>query len=485
MSKKKKKLLDQPEGDGLWITGLRVDNFAGFHELDLDLGALTVFAGANATGKTSLLEAIEAVLSRGGFTDDMINIDADKGEVRVSMTGGLEVVAARRRGKSPTVKVSQNGLPVSKPRALLDELLDPVSLDPLAWLDGDRTQALLDAMPLQVGTKDIAKLYRAAGVGKDHRLRMDATNMSRHALPVLADFEKDLVMRRRRANAEVKQLTTWVEKEREAQRTTDLSDPVEEMEKLRVEATEIQLKIAKTESTDEAFNDTQQVFDLAKERHDTKLQQIEDLKYQLSIAREEAQAFKEEVAAADAKLKAFPKYVDDTDILNTRSEEITAELEVLSEQRGRFREGLEQRGRVKAEAERLELVRADAATLDAGVKAFRAAPGELLAEADLPVEGLEFVDGHLTQYGVPVSRLSGAETVRLAAQVAVHRVKQQRGQFVLLDGLEKLDKPKRAAMLEEIRTSGVQWILTEVGLRGDVEDGTIVVVGKVGNDDVS
>lgn len=478
MAKKKKKLLDQPEGDGLWITGLKVDNFAGFHELELDLGALTVFAGANATGKTSLLEAIEAVLSRGGFTDDMIRVDADKGEVRVSMTGGLEVVAARRRGKSPTVKVSQNGHPVTAPRALLDELLDPVSLDPMAWLDGDRTQALLDAMPLKVGAKDIAKLYRDAGVSKPDRLRMDATSMNRHALPVLAEFEKDLVALRRDANSEVKQLAIWVEKELELQRTSDLRDPVEELEKLRVEATEIQLRVAETERIDEAFNDTRQAFDTAKERHDTKLQHIEDLEYQLRIAREEAQGFEEEVAAADKKLKAFPEYVDDTDILNTRGEEIAAELEVLSEQRGRYREGLEQRGRVNSEAERLEQLRAQAATLDAGVKAFRAAPGELLAEADLPVEGLEFLDGHLTQYGVPVSRLSGAETVRLAAQVAVHRVRQQRGQFVLLDGLEKLDKPQRAAMLEEIRSSGVQWILTEVGLRGDVEDGTIVVVGK-------
>lgn len=477
-TKQNKSLDNKPEGDGLWITGLRVENFAGFHEFELDLGALTVLAGANATGKTSLLEAIEATLSRGGFTDDMINIDADKSEVRVSMTGGLEVKTTRRRGKSPVVKVSQDGVPVSRPRALLDELLDPVSLDPLAWLEGDRTQALLDAMPLKISAKDIAELYERAGVDKNNRLHIDASSMKRHALQVLADFEKDLVTRRRMANAEVKQLTTWMKKEREAQVSELSNDPFEEMEKLREEATGIQLRIAENKRIADDFDAAEREVEKAEDRYMTKLKRIEDLKQQLSIAEDEADRLKEDVAEAEVKKYASPP-VSASGTLIIRNDSITSQLNILQERRGRYLEGLEQKGRVDSEAERLLKVKKEAATLDAGVQTFRSAPGKLLAEADLPVEGLEFVDGHLTQYGVSVSRLSGAETIRLATQVAVYRVKQQRGQFILLDGLEKLDTAQRIVMLEEIRASAVQWILTEVGLRGDVADGTVVVVGTI------
>ena len=41
-----------------------------------------------------------------------------------------------------------------------------------------------------------------------------------------------------------------------------------------------------------------------------------------------------------------------------------------------------------------------------------------------------------------------------------------------------MDEVKRGVMLEEVRASNVQWILTEVGLRGEVEDGIVVVIGN-------
>jgi hypothetical protein len=469
-------LLDAPEGDGLWITGLKVENFAGFTEFELDLSALTVIAGANFTGKSSLLEAIKATLKKGEFTDDMIRVDADRSTIHLTLSDGLVAKADKRRGKSPTLKVSRDGVPIPSPRALLDQLLDPVSVDPVAWLDGDRTQALLDSMPLRVSAEEVAALYDEVGVDQDNRLRMDEPSMARHALQVLAAFEKDLVGRRKMLNAEVKQLTGWVKRERE--QLGESVDPTEEIERLQAEAASIESQLASVEAQRENHQDAEEAVEKAKERHSTKLERVDDLEAQLAVAREEATQLEADVLDAVNKLNTTPDPATDTGPTEERGADIAAKLEILREQKGRYLTGLEQKGRVDAEAERLERVKAAAKTLDAGVKAFRAAPGKMLAEADLPVEGLEFKDGQLTRYDVPVSRLSGAETVRLAAQVAVHRVKQQRGQFVLLDGLEQLDKEQRAVMLEEVRASGVQWILTEVGLRGDVADGTVVVMGS-------
>lgn len=469
------KLLEEPDGDGLWITGLKVENFAGFREFELDLSALTVIAGANFTGKSSLLEAIKATLKKGEFTDDMIRVDAERSTIHLTLSDGLVAKADKRRGKSPTLKVSRDGVPIPSPRALLDQLLDPVSVDPVAWLDGDRTQALLDSMPLQVTAEDVAALYDEAGVDTDNRLRMDAPSMARHALQVLATFEKDLVGRRKTMNAEVKQLTGWVKSERE--QLADLDDPTEEIERLQADAAEVKAKIESAEAAMDAYERAAEMVQRAEERHAAKLERIGEMEQQLAIAQEESAMLATDLEDAKNALVKTPVVAGNTDNLNGKAGDIAVQVETLQEQRGRYLEGLEQKGRVDAEAERLERVKDAAANLDAGVKAFRAAPGKLLAEAELPVEGLEYTDGQLTRYDVPVSRLSGAETVRLAAQVAVHRVKQQRGQFVLLDGLEQLDEEQRAVMLEEVRASGVQWILTEVGERGDVEDGTVVVMG--------
>ncbi|NIO16097.1 MAG: hypothetical protein GTN70_03720, partial [Deltaproteobacteria bacterium] len=101
----------------------------------------------------------------------------------------------------------------------------------------------------------------------------------------------------------------------------------------------------------------------------------------------------------------------------------------------------------------------------------------------LPIDGLAYEDGQLTLNGVPVARLSGAETVRLAVKIAHHRVRERQGKFVLLDGLEKLHDDQRAAMLDEIRGSDVQWLMTEVGLRGNGEGVEVVVMGPASKQD--
>jgi len=469
-------MLDGPADNGVWIRGLKVENFAGLKEMDLDLGALTVLVGANASGKTSLLEAIKAALSRGGFDDDSINIDADKGEVQVNLSNGMEVKARRVRGKNPTVKVSQDGVPMPSPRTLLDGLLDPVSLDPMKWLDGDRTQALLDAMPLRVSKADIQAIYDEAGVPEAYRKgQLDGMLSKRHAVEVIGEVEKHLVGVRRNANAEVKQLAAWVAQEQD--NLADLTDPTDMIDKLQETAREAQRQIDAAGHQREAHEAATEAVQRAEERLAAKQERIEDMEQQLAIAREEAAMLATDLEDARHKLKETPEPAEDLSEVEAEAARVAAELADLKEQRGRYLEAREQQGRVDSEAERLEKMREVAKSLDAGVKAFRAAPGGLLAGADLPVDGLEYTDGKLTRNGVPIGKLSGAETVRLACKVAVHRVKQQRGQFVLLDGLEQLDDEQRAAMLEEVRASGVQWIITEVGQRGDVADGTVVVMG--------
>lgn len=52
---------------GVKIVSLRISNFRALQNVEMDLGDLTVMVGANNSGKTSILDAIQAAVSACSF----------------------------------------------------------------------------------------------------------------------------------------------------------------------------------------------------------------------------------------------------------------------------------------------------------------------------------------------------------------------------------------------------------------------------------
>jgi putative ATP-dependent endonuclease of the OLD family len=48
----------------MFLSSLHIKSFRGIHDLKLDLDEITVLVGSNNTGKTSILDALQACLSR-------------------------------------------------------------------------------------------------------------------------------------------------------------------------------------------------------------------------------------------------------------------------------------------------------------------------------------------------------------------------------------------------------------------------------------
>ena len=72
------------------ISNIRVSNFKSFEELNVDLGKLNIFIGANASGKSNFTQVFQ-------FLNDMVHFGLDNA---ISMQGGIEYLRNFRMGGS-------------------------------------------------------------------------------------------------------------------------------------------------------------------------------------------------------------------------------------------------------------------------------------------------------------------------------------------------------------------------------------------------
>jgi hypothetical protein len=85
-------------------------------------------------------------------------------------------------------------------------------------------------------------------------------------------------------------------------------------------------------------------------------------------------------------------------------------------------------------------------------------PGEILATATLPVEGLSVVDGIPLINGLPISNRSDGELLELCVDIAIHNPSGL--QIILIDGAEKLDDNSRNKLYAKCKEKGLQFIAT-------------------------
>jgi predicted nucleic acid-binding Zn-ribbon protein len=110
---------------------------------------------------------------------------------------------------------------------------------------------------------------------------------------------------------------------------------------------------------------------------------------------------------------------------------------------------------------RLETAEAEAKRLDDIVKTLATKPAELIAGADLPIEGLGIDDsGNVTIDNRPIKSLSTSEQIRLALDIA--RATSKDLKIICVDGLEALDKSNQAEFLRQAAADDYQYFVTIV-----------------------
>ena len=135
------------------VSKIRLSNYMGVQELSIRPGKLTVIAGKNGSGKSSVLSAIRNALGGKGHDATLIRNGSKQADVILDLDDGIEV---RERITAEDTKRSVQGRDIgkiSKPKTYLDKLSDALSLNPIDLLlanDKERLRLVLQAMPLKV-----------------------------------------------------------------------------------------------------------------------------------------------------------------------------------------------------------------------------------------------------------------------------------------------------------------------------------------------
>src|SRR5262249_52621966 len=143
------------------VNRVTISQILGIEELDFNVNKVERVEGGNAKGKTSVIEAFKAALG-GGRVAHIVRNGAEKGEVVIELMRddlGQEPVSVTVRKSftaegSSDLTVLEGTRKVAKPQAYLNELIDPLALNPIDFIlepnTKKRTVMLLQTMPLEL-----------------------------------------------------------------------------------------------------------------------------------------------------------------------------------------------------------------------------------------------------------------------------------------------------------------------------------------------
>lgn len=415
------------------VAKIRISNILGIEELEIRPGSVTEITGPNGSGKTSVLEAIRAALG-GGHDATLIRQGTEKGQVVIELEDGVRITK-EIRPKGSDLRLTHPTLgQVGRKQGYLNELVDALGINPVDFLTAPkkrRVEVLLEAMPLEVTAGQVSE-----ALGEEL-----AAVPEGHALEVLGNLAKSYYDHRTGVNRAAREKrATAAEMERNL--PGGIGGEWEQVEAGLAE--ELRQLRARTQAALTQARDTQA--ERAREIEQAAADRIAAIKYQRDM----------DVAGAlrdrDAELERIrAAYEPENQTLTEDLARAKAQAQAHRDAE-KTREFIE---RQNAEAEQLE---AEAERVTQVLGRLEGLKADLLA--NLPIQGVEIVDGDLLVDGIPFDRVNESRRIRLAMEIA--RLRAGDLGLVVVDGLERLDRTAYEAFKAEAAQSGLQFIVTRV-----------------------
>lgn len=466
------------------IVGLKIKNFLSIVDLEIKPGQINQIVGKNNQGKTTVIKAMEFA-AKGSSDASLVRHGQDAAEVVIELSDETTI---RRRisaeGKS-TVSVKRNGFLAPSPQSYLDGLFGSSAFNPLELLDPKkRTAAILNSIPLKITAERLSKEIQ---VPVD---KLPPLDYDQHGLAVLDTCHKYLYQRRAEANKDVAdKKKRWETYEADLPKTVFEKPPTREeitdaVTALNQTATELEAEIHLIDmenKTAELANTKSDRYDVAIEALKTEAQEVDRA---LAKHLDELQGLKEKAEhEAEKALAVLKSRIEDGErLLKEAQAEVPKDIKdkaPLLEQLATIRTDIEMtKGRVK-DLEAFEAMEKQRAMVKDMENEFIAAgktstaitqrvealagpiKAKLMAEAEMPVAGLEYVDGGFLVNGIPVDNLSSSLALKLAIGVARKLAKKTK--LICIDGAEQLDENTYWALKTEIEGDGYTYFVTKVG----------------------
>lgn len=427
------------------IAHVKISNILGIAELEFTPEGFNEISGPNGTGKTSVLEAIQAVL-KAGHDATLLRKGADKGEAVLVLDDGTELSKVVTADKSST-SVRREGKKVSRPAETIKALTDLYSANPIEFLRArkqDRVKVLLETMPLEA---DFEKLAEITGIPV-------TAEPGTHALAVIEAVHKEVYDDRTGTNRAVKEKENTINQLRlampEAPGGVEGSeDEIQDQLKAADDAKQAELeRIANKMSGIKTEN--QKKIDAI--RAETQ-RQIDELKAKAAAEVEAIQTEERRVEglAGQQREKTIQKHAEHIAPLNIA-------LASIKENRGAHAKREQAMQTITQMEKELTDLQADAANQTKALADLEQYKADLLAS--LPIPGVEVKDGEIYRDGVVFDRLNTAQQVWVAVEIA--KLRAGTLGVCCVDGIELLDPDAFEEFREQALASNLQLFVSRV-----------------------
>lgn len=469
------------------ITKLKIKNMFGIKEYESD-GKNVELTGTNGTGKSSVLDSIRYALTNRSDRKYIIRDGENEGEVIVETDTGLMIDRKARTGMTDYKSVKQNGMTVNSPEAFLKDIITPLQLQPIEFMEMDEKSqnAVILNMIEYPWTMDTIRKWFGEIPGW--------VNYDQNILSILNDIQDekgDYFMNRQDINRDIRAKRSIIT---DIGSTLPLDYDGDHWDK--VSLNELYTKIEKIRKSNETIEKAKRL----KDGHDSKIRSFEadreialtaldreitaegnNIDTELATLRERISALEKEksglvskkadkeavirsehekkVAQFESEIAAYEEYADkETEPVDA----LMKEAETAEKMKSHINEW---RRMLNLEKEVEELTE-KSQSLTTKIEKARTLPGEILETAKIPIDGLTVKDGIPLINGLPISNLSEGEKLTLCVDVASQNTSGL--QIILIDGIEKLSDENRSRLYERCKEKGLQFIATRTDNSGEL-----------------
>ncbi len=509
--------LQRIAGGGLRITALEIRNLWGVKEALIRPGQRNIIRGANGTGKSSILNAIQLALG-GGTLGKYQRLGADAEteppQIVLEISGPNDFVRVEREGDKPAKVLRRIGNSeamekVPAPATFLKGLFDVRGSNPFAFLlasDDERAQLLLEALDLDMDEAALDEL-----LGEDAELASSIPS-SLHALVRLALIHDAVYSARRGCNVEAegkRKAAEHLKRSVPADKVADLSGEIESLD------AHLQERADRTTRLEEVVEAAASgaIREAQHDRDRTRQQLGFELGAEVARLRGDHEAWaSKERAELERKIAERERItsheieaISKATAANVHSSDIAQELLISNAEAslGKERSSIaQQKDSLRVDRDRLAQLReqqkegARHENTRTQIGEFeRAAVGHendstrlseilrgleelkrTLAEK-LPIAGLDISGKEIRVNGVPWNQLNKGQQGAIAGVVAVERAKKSRLPVVFFDEAERFDEAHIDAISEIVEANGAQLFAAVVARDGEIEieaDGELV-----------
>ena len=187
----------------MFIKRIEVKNFIGLSELAFSPGKINVLTGHKGSGKTSLIEAIEAAFTNNKRRTEIVRHGENEATVFVQTDSGLEVDRKIRTEKSDYLKIRKPGETVPQSESFLRKLINGDIFRPLEFVKKkpeEQAKIILNMLEIPWTMDDIKNWFG----------EVPEANYQAHILQILKQIEDAYYKHRETVNREIKVLEAQV-----------------------------------------------------------------------------------------------------------------------------------------------------------------------------------------------------------------------------------------------------------------------------------